>query len=109
MSNNLTGDYDAVVEVRVKAINGVLATLHQNGLSKDASPTFMHRFATRVGDLGGIFSAEIFQALQWMAQSGVTSPGGGAGRNPFRRSRTRHLPVLPLASRPSLRKHTRRN
>ena len=30
MANNLTGDYEAVVQIRVRKINGILATMHQN-------------------------------------------------------------------------------
>ena len=83
MSNNLTGDYDAVVEVRVKAIDGILATLHQNGAYKEASPTFRHRIATRISDLSEIFRVEIIQALQWMAHVGVTTPGGEGEEQSF--------------------------
>ena len=83
MSNNLTGDYDAVVEVRVKAINGILATLHQNRLYEHASPTFMHRFAIRIGDLLETVRVELVQAMQWMAHSGVTSPGEEGAEHGF--------------------------
>jgi thiol-disulfide isomerase/thioredoxin len=50
MANNLTGDFDAVLLIRVKKINALLATLHQNGADEDASPTFPHSVTTRVGD-----------------------------------------------------------
>ncbi len=50
MANNLTGDYDAVLLIRVIKINAILATLHQNGADEDASPTFLHSVTTRVGD-----------------------------------------------------------
>ena len=50
MSNNLTGFFDVVVEVRVGAVNRVLATLHQKGAVKEASPKFLHSFTARVGD-----------------------------------------------------------
>jgi len=42
MANNLTGDYEAVVQVSVRKINGILATMHQNKVNPDASPTFEH-------------------------------------------------------------------
>lgn len=51
MANALTGQFDAVVEVRVEAVNRILATLHQNGGSQDASPSLPHSFAVRVGDV----------------------------------------------------------
>ena len=31
MPNNLTGDFEAVVQVSIRQLNGLLATLHQNG------------------------------------------------------------------------------
>lgn len=31
MANNLTGDYEAVLQVSVRQINGLLATLRQKG------------------------------------------------------------------------------
>ena len=38
MANNLTGDYEAVVQVSVRKINGILATMHQNKVNPDAPP-----------------------------------------------------------------------
>ena len=51
MANNLTGDYEAVVQVSVRKINGILATMHQNKVNPDASPTFEHSTPVQVGDL----------------------------------------------------------
>lgn len=79
MTNSLTGDYDAVVEVSVKTIDGILATLHQNGISQDDSPSFLHSFATRVGDQPKVLLPEIWKLLQWMQQAGLISPGSGGG------------------------------
>ncbi len=53
MANNLTGDYDALLLVRVKTINAILATLHQNGVCEDASPTLLHSATVRVGGRRG--------------------------------------------------------
>jgi peroxiredoxin len=66
MPNNLTGDYEAVLQVSVRQINGILATLHQNGAASiktsptfpggvagapvDLSPSFPHSEIFRVGD-----------------------------------------------------------
>lgn len=50
MANNLTGDYEAVVQVSVRQINGLLATLHQNGASEDAPLKLLHSATVRVGD-----------------------------------------------------------
>ena len=51
MANNLTGDFEAVVQVSVRQINGLLATLHQNGASDDAPLKLLHSVAMRVGDV----------------------------------------------------------
>ncbi len=49
MSNALTGDYDAVVEVNVETLNRVLASVHHNGAAPEASPTFLHSVTVRTG------------------------------------------------------------
>jgi peroxiredoxin len=70
MTNNLTGQYDAVVQGRIGAVNRILATLHQNGASKETSPSFLHSFALRVGDPGEISFENfksIFQIINWAA------------------------------------------
>jgi peroxiredoxin len=50
MPNNLTGAYEAVVQVAVRQINGLLASLHQNGASDDAPLKLLHSAVVRVGD-----------------------------------------------------------
>src|SRR4051794_26409443 len=50
MANNLTGDFDAVFQIRVRRINGILATMHQSRINPDASPTFEHSSSIRLGD-----------------------------------------------------------
>ncbi len=50
MANNLTGAYEAVVQVAVRQINGLLASLHQNGASDDAPLKVLHSASVRVGD-----------------------------------------------------------
>jgi peroxiredoxin len=52
MPNALTGDFDAVVQVAVRQINGLLATLHQNGLGSDTALKLLHSVRARVGDAG---------------------------------------------------------
>ena len=37
MPNALTGDYEAVLQIAPRQINGVLGTLHQNEASEDAA------------------------------------------------------------------------
>jgi thiol-disulfide isomerase/thioredoxin len=50
MANNLTGDYEAVVQISTRQINGLLATLHQNGADEDAPLKLPHSANTRIGD-----------------------------------------------------------
>ena len=50
MANELTGDYEAAVEISVEALNRILATLHQAGASEEASPKLLHEITARVGD-----------------------------------------------------------
>lgn len=50
MANNLTGDYEAVVQVSTRQINGLLATLHQNGAQENAPLKLVHSATVRVGD-----------------------------------------------------------
>ncbi len=51
MPNPLTGDFDAVVQIATRQINGLLATLHQNGASADAPLKLLHSARTQVGEL----------------------------------------------------------
>jgi peroxiredoxin len=50
MPNNLTGHYDAVLQISQRQINGLLATLHQNGVSDDPPLRLSHSGVVRVGD-----------------------------------------------------------
>jgi hypothetical protein len=50
MANNLTGDFEAVVQVSLRQINGLLATLHQSGFNEDAPRPLLHSASIRVGD-----------------------------------------------------------
>ena len=50
MANNLTGAYEAVVQVSVRQINGLLTSLHQNGADDNAPLKLLHSAAARVGD-----------------------------------------------------------
>lgn len=50
MPNPLTGDFDAVVEIGIPQINGLLATLHQKGVSQDNPLALLHSATFRVGD-----------------------------------------------------------
>jgi len=50
MANLLTGDFEAVVQIAVRQINGLLATLHQHGADDDAPLKLLHSVVMRVGD-----------------------------------------------------------
>lgn len=50
MANPLTGDYDAVVQIAIRQLNGLLGTLHQNGINPDAKLKLLHSATTRIGD-----------------------------------------------------------
>lgn len=92
MSNGLTGYYDVVVEVEVGAVNRLLATVHQNSASEDASPKFIHSRVARVGSkptfsqfelaetflqeyfaIGSIDSADISQTILTEVQHNVAA------------------------------------
>jgi len=78
MPNNLTGDYEAVLQVSVRQINGLLATLHQNGGEPGKSPSFPHRSVNmpvgsppKMLDLGVVhFSKWLRDAVQALRGSG---------------------------------------
>ena len=67
MANNLTGDFDAVFQIRVRRINGILATMHQSRINPDASPTFEHSTKIRLGDLPKILQPDTLQFSKWFA------------------------------------------
>jgi peroxiredoxin len=49
MANPLTGGYEAVVQIAIRQINGLLGTLHQNA-DQDAPLKLLHSTIARVGD-----------------------------------------------------------
>lgn len=50
MANPLTGDYEAVVQIAARQINGLLGTLHQNGGLQNAALKLLHSVTLRIGD-----------------------------------------------------------
>ncbi|HEU4357379.1 MAG TPA: hypothetical protein VFR54_02905 [Xanthobacteraceae bacterium] len=50
MANKLTGSYDAVAQISRRQLNGLLATLHQNGASDQPPLRLGHNGVLRVGD-----------------------------------------------------------
>ena len=76
MANSLTGDYEAVLEIAIRQINGVLGTLHQNGATQDAALQTPHSITARILDQrpppadGGAFEV-------WAIEFQRESPGRG--------------------------------
>src|SRR5262245_50956460 len=66
MSNQLTGDYEAVLQVGLRQINGILATMHQSRLDPDASPTFPHNGSVRIGDTPPWLESEPSRFAKWV-------------------------------------------
>ncbi len=77
MANNLTGDFEAVLQVSVRQVNGLLSTLHQNGISTDHSPSFPHSVIMRVGAQSKIVAKNISQYSQFLG--GVQMVHGTSG------------------------------
>lgn len=50
MVNSLTGDWEACVQVALRQIDGLLATLHQAGVDEDAELKLLHSTTLRIGD-----------------------------------------------------------
>jgi peroxiredoxin len=85
MANNLTGAFDAVVEVRLAPLNALAASVHQRGAWKGVSPTFPHSFAVRIGDDPGVWAAAVKYA-QWTADiSAASTNDTAAGLQRIRR------------------------
>lgn len=70
MANPLTGDFEAVLEISVRQINGMLATLHQNGADKNASPQIMHSVTLRVGDDPPVTDPKFGGMQKWLRETG---------------------------------------
>ena len=81
MANALTGGFDAVIQIAVSQINGILATLHQNGASATTTLKLLHEVRTRVGDPGrGRFDPPAFG--EWLVEYQEARPA--APRRPVR-------------------------
>ena len=50
MANKLTGSYDAVAQISRRQLNGLLASLHQNGASDQPPLQLGHNGVLRIGD-----------------------------------------------------------
>jgi peroxiredoxin len=84
MSNVLTGDYEAVLQVAIRQITGLLGTLHQNGAQQDNPMTMPHSETGRIGDTrprppygGGVLTNGVF--ADWVSEYQRGGPGRGLG------------------------------
>ena len=50
-TNSLTGDFQAIFQIATLQLNALLATLHQNGATPDASLQLLHSVNVAVGRL----------------------------------------------------------
>jgi peroxiredoxin len=83
MPNHLTGSYDAVLQIRARAINAILATLHQDGAQEDASPVLQHGVTMRVGDPPPFDHPDFGVLAEWvntMALSNGNDEGSSGGQ-----------------------------
>jgi peroxiredoxin len=78
MANNLTGDYETVLQVSVRQINGLLATLHQNGGQPGKSPSFPHQAVRMaVGGLPKVLDPHIVRFSNWLGHAAQSLRASG--------------------------------
>jgi peroxiredoxin len=70
MANPLTGEFEAVLQISVRQINGILATLHQNGSDTSASPQLLHSVTLRVGEAAAGANPKFWGMQKWLRQTG---------------------------------------
>ncbi|HSI65701.1 MAG TPA: hypothetical protein VLE43_21425, partial [Candidatus Saccharimonadia bacterium] len=71
MANPLTGDYEAVLQVSVRQLNGLLATMHQNRWEKEQTPgskqpTFAHSGEFRIGTPAPFLDPAVLRFQSWL-------------------------------------------
>jgi hypothetical protein len=76
MANVLTGDYEAVLQIAIRQINGVLGTLHQNGATQDAALQTPHSTTGRIGDPGRR-PPDVSAFGDWLIEFQRAGPGRG--------------------------------
>ncbi|HJQ84014.1 MAG TPA: hypothetical protein VKA21_08065, partial [Candidatus Binatia bacterium] len=71
MANSLTGDYEAVVQVRLQKINAILATLHQAEIYQDGRIHFPHSVRFQLGDspLASQLAREQQRFFEWTSKA----------------------------------------
>ena len=76
MANNLTGDYEAVLEISVRKLNAILATMHQRGIDPQASPSFAHSGTIQIGESRFSEGTSLFR--NWLTAAVLASPSTGS-------------------------------
>jgi peroxiredoxin len=93
MANNLTGDFQAVIQISVRQLNGILATIHQNRIDPDISPSFVHSTSMPIGkalQYGSTLETARFR--QWASEA---SPIMAAGAESVQNARALLSGVQP--------------
>jgi hypothetical protein len=80
MPNSLTGDNEAVFQISVKQLVGVLATMHQNRIDPSASATFAHRGSIRIGDPPAGVLVEAARFRNWVTDVTAAQASGATAR-----------------------------
>src|SRR5271163_716473 len=76
MSNPLTGDYEANLQIAIRQLNGLLGTLHQNGATPNAALQLIHSTTFHLADQplpGG--TTGVFE--DWVTKYQRAAPGHG--------------------------------
>ncbi len=76
MANPLTGNFDAVVQIAMRQINGLLARLHENGAVEDSPLKLMHSTSVRVGE-GFQTHPDFGDLSDWVLEVQRARPGRG--------------------------------
>jgi len=76
MSNPLTGDYEGVVQIAIRQINGLLSTIHQNAATPDVPLKLLHSAILRIGEPPGR-PPDVERFGDWLIQYRKTDPGRG--------------------------------
>jgi peroxiredoxin len=78
MANLLTGDFEAVVQISMRQINGLLASLHQNGADENATLKLPHSSGFLIGHDRPDFADQVRADLsEWVRSFQTASPSGG--------------------------------
>src|SRR5687767_8332087 len=77
MTNPLTGDYEAAVQIAIRRINALLGTLHQNATTSDAALKLLHSATLRIGDPPRRPPPDVDAFGDWLVGYKNAAPGQG--------------------------------